>query len=307
MNNDGDYIRFDWAIKRILRDKANAEVLEGLMTVLIGEPITITEMLESEGNQDSKEDKLNRVDVKAKTDKGEYIIVEVQLARERHFMQRILFGTSKAIVEQMKLSRNYEDIKKVYSINVLYFDLVSGDDYVSHGTTTFHGMTHPNSVLQFNKRESDIVRLGTSVISPREAFPEYFLLRVNQFNEVAKTPIEEWMDYLKSGAIKPDTKTPGLQAAREKLNYMKMTDAERHAYDEYMVSVPAANDVWETAKSDGYHEGRAEGRAEGLAEGRAEGRADEKRDIALKLKQKGMTSADIAEITGLTKEHIENL
>ena len=303
MNNDGDYIRFDWAIKRILRDKANAEVLEGLMTVLIGEPITITEMLESEGNQDSKEDKLNRVDVKAKTDKGEYIIVEVQLARERHFMQRILFGTSKAIVEQMKLSRNYEDIKKVYSINVLYFDLGSGDDYVYHGTTTFHGMTHPNSVLQFNKRESDIVRLGASVISPREAFPEYFLLRVNQFNEVAKTPIEEWMDYLKSGAIKPDTKTPGLQAAREKLNYMKMTDAERHAYDEYMVSVHAANDVWETAKSDGYHEGRAEGRAEG----RVEGRADEKRDIALKLKQKGMTSADIAEITGLTKEHIENL
>ena len=79
------YVRFDWAIKRILRDKANKEVLEGLITVLLGEPVTITEILESEGNQDAREDKMNRVDVKAKTSKGEYIIVEVQLTKERAY------------------------------------------------------------------------------------------------------------------------------------------------------------------------------------------------------------------------------
>lgn len=45
------YIRFDWAMKRMLRDKANFAVLEGLLTVLLGEKITIIELLESESNQ----------------------------------------------------------------------------------------------------------------------------------------------------------------------------------------------------------------------------------------------------------------
>ena len=110
MANNNDFIRFDWAIKRILRDKANFGVLEGLMTVLLGDKITIVEILESESNRDSREDKSNRVDVKAKTSDGEIIIVEVQLAREAHFMQRILYGTSKAVIEQLKIAQDYDNI-----------------------------------------------------------------------------------------------------------------------------------------------------------------------------------------------------
>ena len=47
------YIRFDWAIKRLLRQKANFDVLEGFLTVFIGERITIVELLESEGKTSS--------------------------------------------------------------------------------------------------------------------------------------------------------------------------------------------------------------------------------------------------------------
>ena len=291
MGDDNNYIRFDWAIKRILRDKANKGVLEGLMTVLIGQPITITEILESESNRDTKEDKSNRVDVKACTKDGEIIIVEVQLARERHFMQRILFGTSKAVEEQLKKGQNYTGIHKVYSINVLYFDLGSGDDYVYHGKTVFTGMNQPDSVLKFNKHESEIVSEGASVVSPLEAFPEYYLLRVNQFNEVAKTPIEEWMAYLKDGIIKSDTKTPGLQEAKEKLDYMRMNEKERREYEEYMVSVHAYNDVIDTAKE----------------EAKAEGRAEERADTARKMKGDGMPIELIAKYTGLTTEEIATL
>ena len=299
MGNNNDYIRFDWAIKRILRDKANKGVLEGLMTVLIGETITILDILESESNRDSKEDKSNRVDVKARTASGEIVIVEVQLAREKHFMQRILFGTSKAIVEQLQIGQDYDQIKKVYSINVLYFDLGSGEDYVYHGKTVFTGITRPESVLKFNRRESEIVSEKASVVSPNEAFPEYYLLRVNQFNEVAKTPIEEWMAYLKDGIIKADTKAPGLQEAKEKLDYMRMSREERRAYEDYMVSVHAARDVWETAKEDG--------RREGLAEGRTEGRAEEKLENARNLRNNGVPVDIIAKSLGLTPEEIEQL
>ena len=311
MAGSNDYIRFDWAIKRILRDKANKGVLEGLMTVLLGNRITILEILESESNRDSKEDKSNRVDVKAKTEQGEIILVEVQLARERHFMQRILFGTSKAVIEQMRIAQDYDQIKKVYSINVLYFDLGSGDDYCYHGRTIFTGFNNKDSVLQFNRRESEIVSEHASVVSPNESFPEYFLLRVNQFNEVARTPIEEWMAYLKDGIIKSDTDTPGLREAKEKLDYMRMTREERRAYEEYMVSVHAAQDVWDTAKEDGYREGMAAGKAAGLAEGKAAGLAEGEKnkaiEVAYKLKAMGLSTDDIVKATGLTAKEIEAL
>lgn len=294
--SDSNYIRFDWAIKRILRDKANFDVLEGLMTVLIGQPITITEILESESNQDSREDKFNRVDVKAKTADGEIIIVEVQLAKEANFVQRILFGASKAVIEQIGIGKGYEAIKKVYSINVLYFNLGEGSDYAYHGRTLFTGMNDPDSVLRFtNKREEKYMAETTSrIVPPEDVLPEYFLLRVNQFNDVAKTPIEEWMAYLKSGVIKDDTRTPGLQAAREKLNYMRMTAEERHAYDDYMVSVHAARDVYQTA----------------IAEARAEERAANEiklRNIVKSLKSNSVPVDVISTSTGLSVDEIEKL
>ena len=308
MYGDNEYIMFDWAIKRILRDKA-------LMTVLIKTPIKILEILESESNRDSAEDKSNRVDVKAKTADGEIVLVEVQLAHEKHFLQRILFGTSKAIVEQLEIGQDYEDIKKVYSINVLYFDLGDGEDYVYHGTTTFRGMTIPDSVLKFNRRESEIVSAGASVVSPKEAFPEYYLLRVNQFNEVAKTPIEEWMAYLKKGFIRPDTDTPGLQEARQKLSYMKMTKSERDAYVNYMINLRADRDVMDTAREDGWNEGWNDGWNDGwnkgIADGRAEGlKAGEEKgkiEVAKSMKDLGLPIDVIIRTTGLTEEQVNAL
>lgn len=72
------YICFDRAMKRLLRDKANFGVLEGLLTVLIGEQIHIVEIPESESNRQTAEEKFNRVDIKAKNSKDEIIIVEMQ-------------------------------------------------------------------------------------------------------------------------------------------------------------------------------------------------------------------------------------
>ena len=301
MTENSRYVRFDWAIKRILRDKANKEVLEGLITVLLGEAVTITEILESENNKDRLEDKTNRVDVKAKTAAGEYIIVEVQLTKERDFFQRILFGTSTSVIDQIGIGQDYSVIKKIYSINILYFEFGCGDDYAYHGVTTFRGMTKKDSVLRYNSpsEEKYINKSTARMTMPQDVFPEYFLLLVSHFDEVAKTPIEEWMEYLKDGAIRDDTTTPGLQAAREKLAIMSMTEKERREYRDFMVSVHAAKDNWDTM--------RFEARAEGLAEGRAEGRAEGILAVARKMKLKGRAVEEIAELTDLSKEEIERL
>ena len=302
MDNDNRIISFDWAVKRMLRDKANFSVLEGLMTVLIGESMKIMEILESESNQDMPDDKFNRVDIKAKNSKGDIIIVEVQLTRELYFLERILFGVSKAVTEHISLGTRYEHVKKVYSINILYFDLGRGKDYLYHGTTQFKGV-HTGDYLEVSTRDDGIVRMRT----PESIFPEYYLIRVNQFNDVATTPIEEWMDYLKNERIRKDTTVPGLQEAREKLAYLHMTPQERAAYERHLDNLRIQNDVLNTARLEGWDEGLEKGMAEGMQKGMEKGMEKGKAEVVRNMKSLGMNVADIARFTGLTEEEIERL
>ncbi len=308
--DNNKYIRFDWAVKRMLRDKANFGVLEGLITVLLEEPIHIVEILESEGNQEESTDKFNRVDIKAKNSKDEIIIVEIQLTRELYYLQRILYGVSKATTEHISLGDKYDKVKKVYSISILYFDLGQGSDYLYHGYTQFIGV-HTHDKLKISTRDRKMIEMQ----APEKIFPEYYLIRVNQFNEVAKTPLEEWLDYLKNGHIKDNTTAPGLQEAKQKLQVMKMNKAERQAYDRHIDNIMVQNDVLDTAKMEGIEEGRAEGRAqgrtegreEGREEGRAEGRAEEKRALAQAMKAEGLPAATIARISGLSEDEVKKL
>ena len=288
------YIRFDWAIKRLLRDKANFSVLEGLLTVLFNDQTKIVEILESEGNQQRDDDKFNRVDIKAKNSKGEIIIVEVQNTRELYYLERILYGTAKAITEHISLGDTYRQVKKVYSISILYFDLGKGNDYLYHGQNRFVGVHTRDELLITAKEEGAIVQK-----LPGEIFPEYYLIRVNEFNQVAKTPLEEWIQYLKTGVINPDTTAPGLPEAREKLRYYDMTPEERHAYDEHINAIMIQNDVLSTARQEGLDEGRAEGRAEGQKE--------KALDVARNLRSMGLSDEMIARATGLPEEDIREL
>lgn len=221
MEQKDKYIRFDWAIKRLLRNKANFGVLEGFLTVLLGEEIHILEILESEGNQQREDDKFNRVDIKARNSKDEIILVEVQNTRELYYLERILYGVAKTITEHIDLGEIYSNVKKVYSISILYFDIGQGSDYLYHGQNTFLGVHTGDHLKVTTKEQGAIVRK-----LPAEIFPEYFLIRVNEFNKVAVTPLEEWIEYLKTGCIRPDTKAPGLEEARKKLVYYNMDKAE---------------------------------------------------------------------------------
>jgi len=148
-------ISFDWAMKKLLRSKANFEVLEGFLSELLKEKIQILEILESESNKETLNDKFNRVDLKIKNSQGEIIIIEVQFEREFDYFQRILYGVSKVITEYMKESVSYANVVKMISVNILYFDLGHGEDYIYHGTTRFHGL-HRHDELKLNATQQEL-------------------------------------------------------------------------------------------------------------------------------------------------------
>ena len=287
------YIRFDWAIKRLLRDKANFSVLEGLLTVLLCEEIRIEEIIKDEKAYCVWDDaQTDRIDIKAKDKKGDDIVIRIQNMRKLYYLERLRFGTP-AFAEHI-----YQEVNKVYLVSILYFDLGKGNDYLYHGQNRFIGVHTNDELLITAKEEGAIIQK-----LPQEVFPEYYLIRVNEFNQVAKTPLEEWVKYLKTGIIDPDTTAPGLPEAREKLRYYDMSPEERHEYDEHVNAIMIQNDVLNTAKL----EGHAEGRMEGRMEGRAEGRMEEKLEVAKNLKQLGISTDAIAQATGLSLEEIEHL
>ena len=300
MEHDNTYIRFDWAIKHILRDKSNFGILEGLISVLLNEKVEIVELLESESNQDSDNDKFNRVDIKAKNSKGHLIIVEVQLTRQLYYLQRILYGTCKAITEHIGLGDQYDKVKKVYSISILYCDFGKGDDYVYHGETRFKGI-HTGNDLYVNVREEGVIVPHL----PREVFPEYYLVRVNAYDKIPDTPLDEWLTYLKTGKVKEDTRTPGLQEVKRKLQYLSMSPKQRRAYEEHLDTLRYQDDVLDTAREEGLAEGLAEGRAEGMAKGKEIGRAEGIVQVARNLISLGMDNVTIRNATGLSDREVD--
>ena len=89
-------------MKRLLRDKANFSVLEGLLTTLLNEKITINKLLESESNQEDEYDKQNRVDLLAENDKGELFIIEVQNNTEYGLFPTYAIWNFQLITEYMQ-------------------------------------------------------------------------------------------------------------------------------------------------------------------------------------------------------------
>ena len=285
-NKKTQYIRFDWAMKRLLRNKANFGVLEGLLTTLLNERITINRLLESESNQEDEFDKYNRVDMLAENSKGELILIEVQNNNEYAYFQRMLFGTSKLVTEYINRGDSYSNIRKVYSVNIVYFSLGAGKDYVYHGKTVFKGI-HNGDVLELTPFQKQTFKVDTV----SQLYPEYYILKVNDFNNVAKSPLEEWIYYLNTGELPDGATAPGLDKVRERLKLDKMSKDELNAYYRHLDNIVILKDNIFTERE----------------EGRAEGEKKKNMENAIKMKRLGLGTEIINKVTGLSPSEIDEL
>ena len=292
-------ISFDWALKKLLRGKANFGILEGFLSELLRDDIRILEVLDSESNKDDACDKYNRVDVKVKNAQGEVLLIEVQYERELDYLQRILYATSRTLVDHIQEGAPYSDMIKVISVNILYFDLGQGDDYVYVGRTRFHGL-HIDDELALSPKQRE---LFPGKEQSWQVFPEYYLIKVNQFDDIARDRLDEWIYFLKNEEIRDEFSAKGLKEAKQKLDIMKLPDAERQAYERYQDDLHYQASMVQSS----YGIGRIEGRKEGRKEGREEGRDENRRQMARALKDKGVETGIIASASGLSQDEIEQL
>ena len=275
-------IRFDWAVKKLLRNKTNFVVLEGFLSELLFDDIKIQKILESESNQETDEDKYNRVDILTQNSKNELIIVEIQNTYEIDYFQRMAYGASKALTENLSIGQPYSDIKKVISINIIYFDLGQGKDYIYKGTTNFYGL-HEQDILQLSAKQKET--FAQQKVS--DIFPEYYIIKVNQFDDIAKDTLDEWIYFFKNSEVKDHFRAKGLSEAKEVLDIMRLDKEQQYGYNRYLDYLHVKASEALTLK--------------------IEAEEKVKQEIAKNLMAMGLDNATIAKGTGLTLAQIEQL
>ena len=285
---DRTIISLDWAMKEFLRDKANFGVLEGFLGELLNKKIVIENILESEGNISNAFEKINRVDLKAKIDNGEIAVFEIQFGDKIDFLGKALFNACKAVVEQVSRG-NFYDIQKVYSINIAYFDLGAKQEYIFHAKLTEFAGVHFDESIPFSQN------LNPPLSPDVNIHPEYYLILPNKFDEKIRSKFDEWVYVLKNSAVKSEFTARGIQEAGEKLDVLKMTPAQKAAYEREKADFMSYKSELYTAELKGRLKGEEKGKAEGKAE------------VARKMKQRKMSAEEISELTGLTLKEIEIL
>ena len=277
-------VHFDWAIKNLLRNKANFDILEGFLSELLQTKVTIEALLESESNKNHKDDRSNRVDLLVLTGKKEHVIIEVQASMEWDYLSRILYGVSKAVTEYIQAGQAYRNVRKIISVSIVFFDLGRGEDYVYHGTTEFRG-THQHDILRLGDNEQKAYGLAKT---PSDIF-----------NEKIKDKFDEWVYFLKTETIQSTFSAQGIRSAAKKLDILSLTEKERKDYERY-----EENTHYEASMHESYY-GR--GKLDGEALGEAKGRMEEKINLAKKMIKRGIPVKIVIEDTGLTRDQVDEI
>lgn len=277
--NKKKLIRFDWAMKYILRNKANFDVLEGFISNLLKEEIKIQNILESESNQDEEQRKFNRVDLLCIDSQGRQIIIEIQNQREVDYLQRLLWGASKTVVDNLELGRPYKDVVKVISISILYFSIGTESEYIYKGQTEFLGVHSKKPLVLYGK---SLEATGIVPVNSTNVFPEYYLIDVERFEDKINEEIDEWIYFFKHGEIREDFKSPGILLASQRLDILSMDSGEKKAYEKYLAYLASEKDILETSREEGIKEGEKK----------------KEQEIILRLKKRGFSEEQIKAIIG---------
>lgn len=295
-------ISFDWAIKKVLRNKANFDILEGFLTELLKDDIKILEILESESNKERETGKFNRVDLKVQSEKHGIIIIEVQYEYEIDFFSRILWASSKVIVEHLDESKAYGNAPKVISISILYADIGKGDDYIYRGTTAFKGI-HTHKTLQLEEREKEYYELNRVF----NVFPEHYLIKLSKFDKVTTDTLDEWIYFLKTATIKDNFTAKGIKKAQNSLDILQLNLEEKQAYEAYQEDLHYQASMLESSYGVGMRKGRVAGKVEGKIEGKIEGRVE----LILELLDSKFTTAMTAvyrnKLSQMTEEQLQHI
>eukprot|EP01126_Amoeba_proteus_P026093 TRINITY_DN2588_c0_g1_i4.p1 TRINITY_DN2588_c0_g1~~TRINITY_DN2588_c0_g1_i4.p1 ORF type:complete len:253 (-),score=-0.88 TRINITY_DN2588_c0_g1_i4:198-956(-) len=243
-----DLISFDYAIKYLLKNKGDYEIIEGFISAILTSqgyaPVKITAILESESNKEERIDKKSIADVVVSDTEGHKYIVEIDRSYTSLFLHKACFNSSRLIVDSLSSAEDYSTIKKVFHINLLYFSYSDMQAPLYHGKTIFR-------VADEHSVNIHLADMGMREFDASNVLPEFFIISVPLFDDVIKKEIDEWLYLLKHSEVQADFKSPYMKKVAERLNILKMSHKERAVsqIQGHFYTLPSTNNFLSTQRS----------------------------------------------------------
>jgi len=261
------------------------DFLEALLKIKI-EKIKIKEEVNLE--QLSVEEKGGRLDLQATLNDGIIVNIELQINNNFNIEERTTLYSSKVNSRDAKRGTDYSEINKVIMINILGYNLLDVEEYISE------------TVIVLDKHRDYEVLKGI----------KWYFIELPKFrkkNPDMNDKIDQWICFIddsnKEAVKMAEKNNVVLKKARKELDYLTGDAAVRRMAE--------LREKWEmdeiAVKKNAERIGKEEGRIEGRIEGNVEGRMAEKKETAKKLLLKNMKIEEIIEITGLTEEEIKEM
>jgi predicted transposase/invertase (TIGR01784 family) len=228
--DDKPLISFDYAIKYLLKDKGDYEIVEGFISALLKsqgyQDVKIIALLDTESNKEEQMGKRSLADVIVEDAEHHKYIIEIERNIKSTFIHKACFNTSRLIVDSLAQGVEYDKIVKIFHISLLYFPVGKG--------VVYHGKTIVREIESDDKLSLHVIDPATQKsFDTTEIFPEYFFISIPQFDDRLEREIDDWLYVMKHDNVPTTFHSPYMQKVVEKLSVLKMTVEERNHYFNY--------------------------------------------------------------------------
>ncbi|MGL5381658.1 Rpn family recombination-promoting nuclease/putative transposase [Clostridium sp.] len=123
--------KVDFIFKKIFGSEKHPNILISFLNAVLKPVDKIVSVVinNTEITKDFIEDKFSRLDVKATTNKGEVINIEIQVKNEFNMIKRSLYYWSKLYEEQIVEGDEYDKLSRTVCINILDFKYLDNDRF----------------------------------------------------------------------------------------------------------------------------------------------------------------------------------
>jgi predicted transposase/invertase (TIGR01784 family) len=288
--------RNDLAFKKIFGDKNKSEILISFLNAILefeGDMKIVSITLDNPYQMpDIEELKETILDIKARNQRGESFIVEMQKKDLGNFAKRSLYYTSKAYVSQINNGIDYKSLKKVYYISVVNFNMFENREYISRH-------------LIINQET------GTQDL---EDF-EFTFIELEKFDkklDELETDADKWIFFIKNASnldLIPSefANVKEFKEAFEIANKFSWGKNELDVYDYMCLKEADEKNAYETALTKGKKKFIEQGVKQGIKQGIEKGENSKALKVAKKMILRGDSNDDITEITELSIGQIQEL
>ena len=262
----------DYIFKRIFAKKGNESILKDLLNAILGIKIKEIEvMADTNLEKEIETRKLGILDIKAVLNNDTIIDIEIQILNSHNMVERTLYYWSGLYYNQLQKGEEYQESKRVIAINIL--------DYNEFTEGPYHEIA--------KLRREYMYRILTDKM-------EIHFIQIPKFKKQRKdmkTKLDIWMEFIsqidKEGVENAMSKNKEIKKAQEEYEYLTGEENERR--------IAFLMDKAIRDEKSAY------------VDGKQDGERKKQREIAKKMKERGIEIKEIEEITGLNKKQIEDL